>query len=150
MKHIKLFEELYTSGNNEKDIWWDRNSDKFIDIISTWSDNDFENLFGEEHAEMIIDETTPRNKAFYVFNQLSLTELDALLGKFMKDIDESKEVNDFDRFQLLKDIETDNGKLRKGKKFDSFGGLVCAVDMKIDGKTKSIRFDDKEYFKLVK
>lgn len=149
MKHVKLFEELYISGNNEKDIWWDRNYDKLVDIVSSWSENDLENLLGEEHAEMIYDET-PKNKAFYVFNQLDLTELDALLGKYLKDIDESKEVSDFDRFQLLKDIETDNGKLKKGKKFDSFNGLVCAVDVKVDGKTKSIRFDDKEYFKLVK
>lgn len=68
----------------------------------------------------------------------------------LNDIDESKEVNDFDRFQLLLDVETDDGKLKKGKKFDSFGGLVCGVTVKVDGKNKTMRFDDKEYFKLVK
>lgn len=47
-------------------------------------------------------------------------------------------------FILIKDI----GKLKKGKKFDSFGGLVSAVVVEVDDKNKTIRFDDKEYFKL--
>lgn len=48
-----------------------------------------------------------------------------------------------DKFTLLKDI----GNLRKGKKFDSFGGLVSAVIVMVDGKEKTIRFDNKEFFK---
>ena len=48
-----------------------------------------------------------------------------------------------DKFTLLKDI----GNLRKGKKFDSFGGLVSAINVIVDGKEKTIRFDDKEWFK---
>jgi hypothetical protein len=78
MKHIKLFEELYSSGNKEKDIWWDKNQDKLIGVVSTWTDEDFENLLGEESAEFIID-GTPTDKAFAVFNALDLIELDNLL-----------------------------------------------------------------------
>jgi hypothetical protein len=48
-----------------------------------------------------------------------------------------------DKFKLLKPF----GKNKKGKVFDSFGGLVCGITCNETG-TK-IRFDDKEYFKLI-
>lgn len=50
-----------------------------------------------------------------------------------------------DCFRLLKD--TDN--LKKGKNFESFGGLVCGVVTKIEGKETVIRFDDKNWFKII-
>lgn len=52
-----------------------------------------------------------------------------------------------DSFILLKNI----GKLKKGKKFESFDGLVSAVvvDMNND-KEQTIRFDNKEWFKQYK
>jgi hypothetical protein len=52
-----------------------------------------------------------------------------------------------DNFVLLKDI----GELKKGKKFESFGGLVSAVVVDMgDSKEQTIRFDNKEWFKLIK
>jgi hypothetical protein len=49
-------------------------------------------------------------------------------------------------FVLLKDI----GKLKKGKKFESFDGIVSAVVVDIDDdKEQTIRFDDKEWFKIL-
>jgi hypothetical protein len=52
-----------------------------------------------------------------------------------------------DNFVLLKDV----GKFKKGKKFESFGGLVSAVVVDMDnGKEQIIRFDDKEWFEQFK
>jgi hypothetical protein len=49
-----------------------------------------------------------------------------------------------DKFKLLKPF----GKHKKGKIFESFGGLVCGIT---DNKTnQTIRFDDKNYFTLIK
>lgn len=48
-----------------------------------------------------------------------------------------------DKFRLLKDF----GDYKKGKTFDSFGGLVMGI---CDEKTnQKINFDNKDYFKLV-
>ncbi len=46
--------------------------------------------------------------------------------------------DDSDRFKLLKPL----GKFKKGHIFDSFGGLVSGIE--------DIKFNNKEYFKLVK
>lgn len=49
-----------------------------------------------------------------------------------------------DKFILLKKV----GKHKKGKIFESFGGLVSGIVVEIDGKDETIRFDNTEYFKL--
>jgi hypothetical protein len=51
-----------------------------------------------------------------------------------------------DNFVLLKDV----GKLKKGKKFKSFGGLVFGVTVDTgNNKEQIIRFDDKEWFEQI-
>jgi hypothetical protein len=65
------------------------------------------------------------------------------MGK-IKDFD-NFDKDDRDKFVLIKSV----GNLKKGKTFDSFGGLVSAIDIQLeDGTEKTIRFDDTEYFKL--
>ena len=46
-------------------------------------------------------------------------------------------------FKLLKPFAN----YKKGKTFDCFGGFVCGVT---NGEGKRIRFDDTEYFKMIK
>jgi len=150
MKNVKSFDNFVNEGKSAKDYWWDRNYNKLIDVAGDINFEDWKVFLGSEEEAWSMLEQTGKNKALALFNIFNEDELDGLLKDYLEDIDESKEVQDFDRFQLLKDVETDNGKLKKGKKFDSFGGLVCAIDVEVDGKRKSIRFDDKEYFKSVK
>lgn len=45
------------------------------------------------------------------------------------------------KFKLLKDFDI----WEKGKVFDCFDGIVCGVA----GENESIRFDDKEWFKMI-
>ena len=53
-------------------------------------------------------------------------------------------------FELLKDFEG----YKKGEKFDCMNGLVFGISTKdgtsISGKSKSVDFKDKSYFKMVK
>ena len=49
-----------------------------------------------------------------------------------------------DTFRLLKDTD----ELKKGKYFESFGGLVFGIATKVDGVEIKINFSDKQYFKL--
>jgi hypothetical protein len=68
------------------------------------------------------------------------------MGKIEK-FDSFNESNEQDKFILLQDI----GKFKKGKTFDSFGGLVSGVVVDLgDGKEKTIKFYDKDWFKLKK
>ena len=48
-----------------------------------------------------------------------------------------------ENFKLLKPF----GKYKKGKIFDSFGGLVKGVSC--DNTNQKINFDNKEFFKLI-
>jgi hypothetical protein len=48
-----------------------------------------------------------------------------------------------DEFKLIKPF----GKYKKGKVFESFGGLVCGISC--DLTNKKINFDNKSFFKLI-
>lgn len=49
------------------------------------------------------------------------------------------------QFELLKNV----GNLKKGKKFEAFGGLVSGLTVNQNGKLISLSFLDKKYFKPI-
>lgn len=50
-----------------------------------------------------------------------------------------------DKFVLLKSV----GKFKKGKIFESFGGIVCGVVVELaNGEEKTIKFYDSTWFKI--
>jgi len=47
-------------------------------------------------------------------------------------------------------LQQDIGNLKKGRKFDSFGGIVSGITIEIEKEEKQISFANKKYFKLQK
>ena len=88
MKHIKLFEELYSSGNNEKDLWWDKNYDKLIDIASEFGEDEWIAILKNKKLVQSTMEETGKHKALTLFNMLSIEKLDELLADYMNNIEE--------------------------------------------------------------
>lgn len=47
-------------------------------------------------------------------------------------------------------LQQDIGNLKKGRKFDAYGGLVSGMNVEVDKEIKKISFANKQYFKLQK
>lgn len=100
------------------------------------------NMTPEEAVAEFTDDS-PEHHQKMIDRFLSPERAEELKKLFKKNENESSDEGPF--FKLKKDV----GGLKKGKKFDCFGGLVKGITVEVDGQTKTIDFDDKEHFEMI-